>query len=253
MIQSNKEHRKGRIKMAKCKRCGKKGLLLKVDDNGLCAECAAIVSQQLDSVITDFEAIAAKQDEWLNHQDALLKDVLKAREEYKEDGDIEKAIAALEAAIIEAEPPLFSSHTSFLVDLYKKSGQNDKAWSLLNSCILDFARCDRHERMAMWQIRFEMAKLLKEEKKYSDAIGMYMLKYVYDIARGTEASATYDEERFLKNIKPCVSKLKWNDDIVSDLVAIVHGNIKRGENPAEAEKNVAEQYRHYLEEHHLNL
>lgn len=239
--------------MAKCKRCGKKGLLLKVDANGLCAECAAQVSQRLDNVIAELEAIGAKQDEWLNHQDALLKDVLKAREEYKEDEDVDKAIAALEAAIIEEEPPLLNAqaHTRFLIDLYKKSGQNDKAWGLLNSCILDSAKYDGHERLDMWQIRFEMAKMLKDEKKYSDAVGMYMLKYIHNISSGTEASAAYDEERFRKDIKPCISKLKWNDDIVSDLVAIVQNNIKRGENPTAAEKIVAEQFRAYLEKNNL--
>ncbi|MBP1561918.1 MAG: hypothetical protein J6C96_11860 [Oscillospiraceae bacterium] len=32
--------------MAKCKKCGRKGLFLKVDSNGMCADCSAFEAEQ---------------------------------------------------------------------------------------------------------------------------------------------------------------------------------------------------------------
>lgn len=239
--------------MAKCNRCGKKGFLLKLDKNGLCPECAAAVRQIVHKELAKQDKKIAQRDKELSRQDALLKKVLKAQEQYSEDGDIEKAITAFEAAIIKEKPPLLNAqgHTRFLVDLYKKSGQNDKAWGLLNSCLLDSAMYGGRTRMPIWNVRLEMAKILKSEKKYSDAIEMYMLKFLHDADSAYETDA--HEERFRKNIKPCISKLKWDDETVNDLCAIVKNNISNGNDSIAAEPNVTQQYRTYLNEHHLNL
>ena len=240
--------------MAKCRKCGKKGLLLKLDASGLCAECAALAQQKTNQMRREQEAHTAKLKAELEHQNRLLDDVLKAREEYSEDGDITKAIDALEEAIIKAEPPLLmaSGHTIFLIDLYKKSGQNDKAWGLLNSCIMDAAKYEGRERLALDKVRTEMAKILKSEKKYSAAVEMYLLAYLHDAAAATTTQqADNFEKRFRKNIKPCVSKLKWDEDVVSDLIEIVQNTVVKSTNSIMLEGHVLEQYRDYLEKNNL--
>lgn len=233
--------------MAKCKKCGKKGLLLKLDANGLCAECATAVNQQINQMFAEQDAQIAKLDKELAHQDKLLQNVLKAKEAYKADGDIQKAIESFEGAIVKANPPLLNaqSHTTFLIDLYKKSGQNDKAWGLLNDCIMDSAKYDGRTRLPMQKVRMEMAKILKGEKRYSDAVEMYLLAFYHDALSANADSAEYFEERFRKNIKPCVSKLKWDDETVSNLIAIVR-EARKGNSLAEAERIATEQYRTLL-------
>ena len=239
--------------MAKCKRCGKKGLLLKVDESGLCAECAALMNQELDRILIEQEEQIARLDEELAYQDKLLDIVLKARDEYSKGGDIEKAIESLEEAIVKAKPPLLraSGHTVFLIDLYKKTGQNDKAWGLLNSCLMD-ASLYGAERLAPSKIRLEMAKILKSEKKYSAAIEMYMLVFLHDGAAFHESYAEAHEEKFRKNIKPCLSKLKWDEGVASDLITLVKDSLAIGKSPAASEAIMIEQYRTYLNNNNLD-
>lgn len=95
----------------------------------------------------------------LDYQNDLLKIACDAREKYKNDGDIESAIASYEKVMIEADPPLKNaqSHAVFLAELYIKSDQHDKAWGYLGLlqtkqlCPLD-------------KIRGEQVKILKKEK-----------------------------------------------------------------------------------------
>ena len=234
--------------MPKCKKCGKKGLFLKLNEDGLCEECAERAFQVACGLMERAEA---------EYQEELLYDACMAVEEYEKDGDIAKAIAALEEVIIEPgpailnyEPLLDQKYTRFLFDLYKKSGQNDKAWELLNECVPDAVCYGGRTRMPIRDVRLEMAKMLESEKKYSDAIEMYMRSYFYDASVIAPIFPDDVEEPFREIIQPCLSELKWNDDIVSDLVEIILRNIKE-EIPVRGEMIVAGEYDKYLEEHHL--
>ena len=239
--------------MAKCKKCGKKGLLLKLDANGLCADCAAAASRQIHQMLAEQDAQIAKLDEDLAHQDKLLQSVLKAKEAYSADGDIQKAIESFEGAIVKAEPPLLNAqaHTTFLIDLYKKSGQNDKAWRLLNDCIMDSEKYDGKTRLPLYKVRSEMAKMSKSEKRYTDAVEMYLLAFYHDALSANADSAEYFEERFRKNIKPCLTKLKWDESVVSDIVSIAKSTMAKEKNPFNGEVKIVEQYKAYLDENNL--
>ena len=230
--------------MAQCQRCGKKGLFLKLDKDGFCSEC----HEEIKQFLIKQEQHIAKLDDELSHQDELLELVLKARDEYSQDGDVQKIIEVMEKALVTEKPPLLNAqgHTVFLIDLYKKSGQNDKAWALLNSCLLDPSMYEGRTRLPQEKIRLEMAKILKSEGKYSDAIEMYMLLHLQ------KATWTgFNEERFRKDIKPCISKLKWDENVVSDIVALLEETISAGKNPSAAEKDLLKQYRTYLKSSNL--
>ena len=235
--------------MAQCKSCGKKGFLLKLDRNGLCGKCAEREFQKtVKQEMMDNDSSYAKLSKELEHQDKLLKTVLKAREDYAQDGDIQKAIEVLEQAIVKEKPPLLNAegHTVFLINLYKKAGLNDRAWGLLNDCILDPGRYGERRRLSQEKIHLEMAKILKSEKRYSYAIEMYMASHLYR-AQWTE----FDEERFQKDIRVCISKLKWDESIEQDIVTILKNCISSGEKSYIARIKLSDQYRAYLDEKKL--
>lgn len=145
--------------MAKCNKCGKSGLFLAVNGDGICSKCAAqekrskAIKEELYRIDPSFR----KMSDDLKEQDRLLKIALDARERYREDGDCEKAIAAYEKVMLQSDPPLKShAHTMFLVDLYIKSGRNDKAWGFLNSLT-------GTDRLPIEKIRGYQAKILKKK------------------------------------------------------------------------------------------
>ena len=222
--------------MAQCQKCGKRGLFLKLDKDGFCSEC----HEEIQQFLVRQERQIAEMDAWLDHQDELLQRVQKAREEYSQDEDADKIIEVMESALINEKPPLLNAqgHTLFLIELYKKTGQNDKAWGLLNSCLLDNGMYDGKTRLPKEKIRSEMARLLKSEKKYAEAIEMYMLQH---LERATWTD--FNEERFRKDIKPCISKLKWDESAVDAILTILNEAISSGKSLNEAEKDVNEQYR----------
>ena len=119
------------IELAKCKRCGKSGLFLRTNSQGLCKDCAEkdkLIKTDVKKYLYKTDASYRKATDELDHQDRLLKVALKARDQYKIDGDCDKAISEYEKVMIEATPPLKSNaHAMFLLDLYLKAGYNNKA------------------------------------------------------------------------------------------------------------------------------
>lgn len=217
--------------MAKCKKCGKTGLFLTVNKEGLCSSCAAQQSRSkaIERELYRTNPSFRKMTDDLNEQDRLLKIALAAREKYNADGDCEKAIAAYEKVML-SNPPLKShAHTMFLVDLYVKSGQNDKAWGFLNSLI-------GTDRLPIEKIRGYQARILKKENKHIEAIEMIMLEYLAK----SEWNRTFDKEAFLKAIKPSLNKLKWDASVAEELSNIIQQQVKAGKF---AEKPVVTKYR----------
>lgn len=240
--------------MAKCKRCGKEGHLMELDANGLCAECAPIVRQEIKQLLAEQEERIAKIEAESAHQKKLLDIVLKAEDNYYKDGDVDKAIEALEMAIVESNPPLLGAipQKVLLLRLYNKSAQNDKALRLLNI----FLSNDDPEGPSHDRTRLEIARIMESEGRYVAAIEMHMIRYLYSRANLLDSivviKGELEGDYFRENIESCVSKLKWNDDIVSDLVTIVKACITSGDDdPKLAEKKMIEQYRKYLEENKL--
>lgn len=206
--------------MAKCKLCGKSGLFMSVNENGLCKSCAS--QQKRNGTIKEElykkDPTFRKLTDDLSEQDRLLEIVLKAREQYSIDGDCVKAIAAYEKVMLHPTVPLNSNtHTAFLVDLYMKAGQNDKAWGFLSSLI-------GTGRLPIEKIRNYQAKILKKENKHKDAIEMIMLEYLAK----AKWNSTFDREAFLKAIKPSTNKLKTDDSFAVELSGIIQHHVDIG-------------------------
>ena len=206
--------------MAKCNKCGKSGLFLTVNRDGICSKCVAQEkrSKAIKEELYRTDPSFRKMTDELKEQDRLLKIALDARERYREDGDCEKAIAAYEKVMLQSDPPLKShAHTMFLVDLYIKSGQNDKAWGFLNSLT-------GTDRLPIEKIRGYQAKILKKENKHKEAIEMIMLEYLAK----SEWNRTFDRESFVKAIKPSLNKLKLDTTFAEELSDIVQQQVAAG-------------------------
>lgn len=152
----------------------------------------------------------AQQQKDLDYQNKLLGEVFEAKSRYEEDGDLDAVIEAFEAAFIKADPPCVSSQCFTLVDYYLKAGQNDKAWRYMNKLYTKFP-------VYRGRIRNLQAKILKKEKKYSDAIEMYMLCYLIR----ADGNNIFDKEKFLKTINVCANKLKLDESQRDQIAGIV--------------------------------
>ena len=148
----------------------------------------------------------------LDRQDALLKFVFNAEDRYNKDGDLNAVIEDLEYAFIESKSPC-KAHCLDLVNYYCKAGQNDKAWGYLNLLYME-------RRIDPMFIRFEQAKILKKEKRWADAVEMYMLGYLAKCDR-----TNFKKELFIKDIKSSANKLGWDDSIMNSLAQILEKQI----------------------------
>ncbi len=221
--------------MARCKKCGKSGIFLSVNKDGLCKNCSSqeerskTIKEELYKKSPSFR----KATDDLAEQDRLLKILIEAREQYSSDGDCEKAIAAYEKVLLHSAVPINSnSHTSFLVDLYIKAGQNDKAWGFLNSLI-------GTDRLPIEKIRGYQAKILSKENKHRDALEMFMLEYLAK----AEWSKTFNNEAFLKAIKPSIKKLKLDDAFANELSSLIQHHVDAGNYD---ERSLVTEYRNML-------
>ena len=160
----------------------------------------------LDKVDPSFR----KRQADLEYQNKLLDRVNAAREKYKEDKDLEKAIEEYEFAFVKSNPPCLTSQDIDLADLYMKAGQNDKAWGYLNQLMMRRTSPDPH-------IRFMQAKILKKEEKYAYAIEMFALGYYYK----SIPNMAFQEDKFQKDIASSVKKLGWDQEKVNGIIKIV--------------------------------
>lgn len=152
----------------------------------------------------------------LDYQNNLLSRINNANEKYSVNSNIEALIQEYEYCFIKSNPPCISSQNLYLVDLYLKAGLNDKAWGYLNKLY-------SADEAPKEKIRFLQAKILKKEKRYSDAIEFYMMGYLLK----SEWNNTFQKQMFLKDIKSPANKLKWDDDKKEYLAYIIERQVKK--------------------------
>ncbi|MBE5807052.1 MAG: hypothetical protein E7317_01755 [Clostridiales bacterium] len=206
--------------MGKCLKCGRGGILFRVDKNGLCSDCAKVVHIR-NNIEADLyrNNVAFRQAINANADTDKLIDLLnRAREQYRQDGNIDKLIKGYEAVLIQATKPVHSPSVAMqLVDLYVKNGQNDKAWGYMNSLL---ARSDYV--VPRDKIRLAQSKILKKEKKYTEASEMLILAYI-----AKAQNQAYDVSAFEKDIKPIARKIGLDDVKIQELVSLVDGLVRR--------------------------
>lgn len=152
----------------------------------------------------------------LDYQNKLLDRVNSAQQRYKQDGNLEAVIKELEYAFVEADPPCKTSQVMDLAKYYVKAEQNDKAWRYLNRLII--------KRQAdIESIRFAQAGILKKEKKWAEAVEMYMLGYLEESKR----LGTFRKEKFVKDIKSSSNKLEWDDQTINQVSQIFEKQTKK--------------------------
>lgn len=98
--------------MGRCKKCGKSGLFLRVNSKGLCSYCAEnekLIMTDVKKYLYKTEASYRKATDELEQQDKLLKVALKARDQYKIDGDWPICIRAVCSCQKEWTPPAYFS------------------------------------------------------------------------------------------------------------------------------------------------
>ena len=152
----------------------------------------------------------------LDHQEWLHSYIQKADSQYDKDQNLVDLISKYEHAFIKSEPPLKVSWNLRLADYYILAGMRDKAWGYLIFLLL-------HDYAPRNRIRLYQAKVLKKEKKYLDAVEMYMLGHLAK----SEWNNTYNENLFLKDIKSCANKLKWDSDMMCCLSDLIQQQVGR--------------------------
>ena len=154
----------------------------------------------------------------VNRYDSLEK-LAKAREQYKQDNDINKLISVYEEFFVSSNPPMKSPDEFELAKLYEKAGDTNKAWSYLNAILL-------RGNTPPYLIYNEQATILKKENKYEDAIHTYMLCYQTKVGLlGKDAW----EEKFRKDVGICVRKLKWDENAIDTLANMIKAHITKGD------------------------
>lgn len=137
-------------------------------------------------------------DRIIQESDKAIEEMQKADSVYNQDGDIEKRIKVYEKYLM--GKPLWNSFnfSRSLVSMYLKSGRNNEAWSYLNQ-LIQWSLDPESVGIDVSKVRYDQFKILKSEKKYSDALIMLVSSYV------TSAYAIKDlyfnKEKFIKEAK----------------------------------------------------
>ena len=152
-----------------------------------------------------------------------LADMKKADAEYKEDGNIEKRIATYEKYLLEKPQWQAMNYCLALAKMYIKTGRNNQAWGYLN-------------KMYLWinepgipggdisKIRMEQFKILKSEKKYSDALVMLVASYV--IKSSSPNELVFNKEKFKKDAKTTAKGLGLSEMELSSFADVLEKNIR---------------------------
>lgn len=149
--------------MGQCKKCKRKGLFLKVNNNDLCANCASKESViNIDKRLAAIKAENDRKDKDFNRQNAILRGI---QDQYEKDKDFDKAIKAYESFFAKENVTWAYNRKMDLADLYQKRGRYDNSWGLYNKLILESPENLHRTRKAMF-------KQLKKEKRYPEALQM---------------------------------------------------------------------------------
>lgn len=205
--------------MAQCKKCGKKGFLLRLDKTGVCDSCIASVRQRALEKARESERqqeeMKRKRQEADRIADEQLKRLNDAREKYEKAEEYDKLIAVYEDVFSAPTPWNAASHKLRLVGYYQKCKQWDKAWGLLNSILLDYPN-------EVFRVRRSQYRQLKDEKKYNEALKMYFL-YKFNDCKSITCWPDVKEREynaFLKEAKSLAKKAQLDIDAVPELADI---------------------------------
>lgn len=221
--------------MAQCKKCGKKGFLLRLDKNGLCDSCVESVRQQAQEKAREAEVLKRKRQEADRMADKQVQRLNDAREKYEKTEEYDKLIAVYEDVFSAPTPWNAASHKLRLVGYYQKCGQWDKAWGLLNSILLDYPD-------EVCRVRRSQYRQLKDEKKYNDALKMYLL-YKFNDCKSITCWPDVKEREyntFLKEAKSLAKKAKLDVDAVPELADIF---IELVESPRSSEATTSKKFK----------
>ena len=166
-------------------------------------------------IYDDWNKKAEERNAKLEYQNKLLDRVNAAQAKYKADGDLQAVIAELEYAFVVSNPPCASSQNMDLATYYIKAGQNNKAWSYLNTLIAT-------GQAPVKDVRFAQARILKKENKHTEAIRFFMFAYL-DKSRW---NATFQRDMFLKDISPSAKKLNLDEKTRNAIADIVQDAVK---------------------------
>lgn len=205
--------------MAQCKQCGNKGLFLRVNAHGFCEKCNNSLKQkELEKAKEQerrWEEAKRKIQEDDRVADKQIKQLNDACNKYLSSGEYDKLIAVYEEVFSVPTTWNSASHKLSLVEYYQKSGQNDKAWALLNSIVLDYP--DEAYRVRRYQYL-----QLKNEKKYLEALKIFFLYKFNDCKSITCWSEVKEREctSFLKEAQMLAKKAMLDTDAIFELVNI---------------------------------
>lgn len=153
----------------------------------------------------------------VKQQDKCYRILDQAASKYENDGDIDSLLSVYQKIFFDSGIELHSQTKAFYpVEICIKNGWNDKAWAYLNRLL-------SLSDIPVSKIRFYQGKILKKEKKYLDAVEMYMLGHLAK----SEWNNTYNENLFLKDIKSCANKLKWDSDMMCCLSDLIQQQVCR--------------------------
>ena len=226
--------------MATCKLCGKKGLFLKLNGNGVCAEC----EKRHKTATTKIER-STKQTDVADTEIQLL---LKADEQFKSDGDINKRIAIYESILTKKPKWNSFNYCMKLVNMYLDEGNNNKAWGQLNKMLGWFASFPNpnayFDKIYMCQF-----KILKKEKKHKDALRMLIWSQAGYVDGQYSQRMPFNDERMLKDGKTTAKAMGLSEESFVDLISRVSKAVKQ---KRDSYDELDALYQNFLSEHGLN-
>jgi len=225
--------------MAQCKKCGKKGLFLHLDKNNLCDTCVELIRQQALEKAREaqrqLEEMKRKRQEADRIADEQIKRLNNAREKYEKTEEYDKLIAVYEDVFCASTLWNSASEKFRLVGYYQKCKQLDKAWTLLNTILLDYPD-------EVFRVRRSQYRQLKDEKKYNEALKMYLL-YKYSDCKSITCWPDVKEREynsFIKEAQSLAKKAKLDINAVPELADIF---IELVESPRSSEATASRKFK----------
>lgn len=207
--------------MTKCSICGKKGLFLKVDGSGRCQDCvrADALRKSIEQDMLNSDPEYARLKESNDTHDRHIKELWEARNRYeqdKSDANLQNVISVYEHVFIDEKSTLNAdSHRMYLSNLYIQTKQFDKAWGYLNHLFLS-------NRNLAGKVRAEQSRILKKEGRYSYAMEMLMISFLYN----SKWKNSFDKADFMKKATPIANKLKWDESKIEYLANLIDIQVK---------------------------
>ena len=227
--------------MAHCIQCGKKGLFLRINAYGLCEACNnAFKKKELEKAKKQeiqWEEAKRKRQEEDRVADKQINKLNDARNKYLSVGEYDKLIAVYEEVFSVPTTWNSASHKLSLVEYYQKNGQNDKAWALLNSIVLDYPD-------EAYRVRRAQYRQLKSEKNYLEALKMFYLYKFNDCKSITCWPDVKERERasFLKEAQILAKKAILDIDSISELANVF---ISLVESPRSTEATASKRFKEW--------